>query len=73
MIDARIQTVSDFINKECKKDLHQNCQGKWIGFGFIVVCECKCHKKNGIALDGVGGTPTSNTIQNKVIIDGDIQ
>ena len=42
----------DFISRPCKTDEHLKCAGQWIGFGFHVVCTCKCgHLKEGPALE----------------------
>ena len=64
IIDAGIQTVSDFLSRDCKSQLHESCHGKWEGLGFEIICSCKCgHGKNGQALDLVGGLG-ANAIQN---------
>jgi len=39
----RNQLIIEFRNKHCKNNNHQNCQSKWNGFGFDVVCNCECH------------------------------
>ena len=64
IIDTGNQTVSDFLSRECKSQLHESCHGKWEGLGFEIICSCKCgHGKNGHALDLVGGLG-ANAIQN---------
>ena len=35
----------DFISKDCKKENHFLCRHQWEGFGFQIVCNCECHKK----------------------------
>ena len=63
-IDPQVQTISDFISRDCKSELHESCYGKWEGLGFEIICRCKCgHGKNGQALDLVGGLG-ANAIQN---------
>lgn len=37
------RTILEFVNKHCKEGKHHDCAGKWIGFGFEVVCSCLCH------------------------------
>ncbi|MGC2383468.1 MAG: hypothetical protein WA631_10215 [Nitrososphaeraceae archaeon] len=32
----------DILSKECKANEHNTCHGKWLGFGFEVVCRCGC-------------------------------
>jgi hypothetical protein len=54
----------EFRSKNCKNKEHTKCCGLWKGFGFEVLCYCECHRKNKMVLDGVDGTPTSNTFQN---------
>jgi hypothetical protein len=53
--------IINFISRDCKNTIHQNCCGMWQGLGFEVLCDCKCHKKKEQqqALAEVGG-PTSN-------------
>lgn len=29
---------------------HTNCHGQWSGFGFQILCYCKCHNKKDAAL-----------------------
>lgn len=54
--------ILDFISKQCKCGLHQNCYGKWEGLGFEVVCDCNCgHNKSDQALVEVEG-PLANAI-----------
>jgi hypothetical protein len=63
-IDLGIQTISDFISRDCKSQLHESCDGKWEGLGFEIICSCKCrHEKNGQTLDLVEG-PAANAIHN---------
>jgi hypothetical protein len=60
IIDAGIQTVSDFLSRDCKSQLHESCHGKWEGLGFEIICSCKCgHRKNGQALEWIEA-PGSN-------------
>jgi hypothetical protein len=54
----------EFHSKHCKNKEHTMCCGLWVGLGFEVLCYCHCHRKNKMVLDGVDGTPTSNTFQN---------
>lgn len=35
----------DFKSKQCRENQHTVCSNKWNGFGFEVVCNCSCHKK----------------------------
>jgi hypothetical protein len=52
--------VFDFISKQCKGRLHQNCYGKWKGLGFEVICGCGCgHNRLGQTLASVEG-PRAN-------------
>jgi hypothetical protein len=52
--------IINFISRDCKNAIHQNCCGIWRGLGFEVLCDCKCHKKKEQqALAEVGG-PLSN-------------
>ncbi len=54
--------VADFVSRDCKSNLHQNCHGKWKGLGFEVICRCLCsHDKKEMAL-GLVGEPVANTI-----------
>jgi len=63
-IDPQVQTISDFISRDCKSELHESCYGKWEGLGFEIICSCKCgHGQNGQASDLVGGL-AANAIQN---------
>lgn len=34
-----------FKSKECKNKNHSSCSHQWKGFGFQIICICKCHKK----------------------------
>jgi hypothetical protein len=64
IIDAGIQTISDFLSRECKSQLHESCHGKWEGLGFQIICSCKCgHGKNGQALEWIEA-PGSNAVYN---------
>jgi hypothetical protein len=57
--------VFDFISKQCKGSLHQNCCGKWKGLGFEVICGCRCgHNKLGQTLASVEG-PLANAEGNE--------
>jgi hypothetical protein len=51
----------DFINRHCKNNRHDICHGRWSGFGFEIICSCKCHnrKEQQQALAEVGA-PVSN-------------
>lgn len=41
-------TFLEFVNKYCKQDKHHDCAGKWIRFGFEVICIHNCgHWKKG--------------------------
>ncbi len=37
--------VIDFTSKQCKQEQHKECSDNWNGFGFEIICICKCHKK----------------------------
>ena len=53
--------VIDFISKQCKENIHEECSGRWVGLGFEIICSCECkHNKNGLVLDQVG-EPRANT------------
>jgi hypothetical protein len=56
----------DFINRHCKNNRHEICHGRWSGFGFEIICDCKCHKKKEQqqALAEVEG-PETNAVENK--------
>ena len=59
------QMVFDFISKQCKGGLHQNCYGKWKGLGFEVICGCRCgHNRLGQTLASVEG-PAANAKGNE--------
>jgi hypothetical protein len=46
----------EFVSRQCKTDEHSECDGQWSGFGFQIVCSCKCgHWKERPALEGIGG------------------
>lgn len=54
-------TVIDFISKQCRNDLHYECNGRWKGLGYEIICCCTCnHYKNRQALEQVE-EPFSNT------------
>jgi hypothetical protein len=36
----------DFTSRDCKGSLHNECDGSWKGFGYEIICNCICHKKN---------------------------
>ena len=60
--------VIDFISKQCKGGLHQNCYGQWEGLGFEVICGCECgHDKLGQALVEVEG-PLANAIDRTDVV-----
>lgn len=47
--------VLEFSSKHCKINYHNQCSGKWEGFGFTITCTCYCHNeinKKNIVLDG---------------------
>jgi hypothetical protein len=49
-------TVLEFISRECKIGEHTKCDGRWSGFGFEIICICKCgHLKEGATLEILGG------------------
>ena len=41
-----------FVSTACKSNEHDNCHGKWYGYGFDIICECRCHKIKIDAADG---------------------
>jgi hypothetical protein len=45
MKDIDNSNLVDFLGKECKNLLHDKCCSVWKGYGFQVVCNCECHKK----------------------------
>jgi hypothetical protein len=60
--------VIDFISKQCKRGLHENCHAKWQGLGLEVICCCECrHNKLGQALVAVEDHAT-NAIQSRHLI-----
>jgi hypothetical protein len=60
------KAIIDFISRDCRNTIHQNCCGIWRGLGFEILCYCKCHKKKEQqqALAEVVG-PETNAIENK--------
>ena len=61
--------VFDFISKQCKGELHQNCYGRWQGLGFEVICGCRCgHNRLGQTLASVEGPAL--TQRKQIIISG---
>jgi len=55
----------DFRSKDCKSNRHQNCASKWNGFGFQIICSCKCHNRKEEeqqALAEVVGPETNATV-----------
>ena len=42
MMITREDCLIDILSKECKANEHNTCHGKWLGFGFQVVCRCGC-------------------------------
>src|SRR6476620_11165416 len=46
MHKLEISEVIDFLSKDCKNKVHQNCYGNWTGLGFKVNCCCLCHEKS---------------------------
>ncbi|MFZ0513156.1 MAG: hypothetical protein WAM14_16215 [Candidatus Nitrosopolaris sp.] len=45
-----------FVSRECKAGNHPKCDGQWSGFGFQIVCICKCdHSKKGPTLERLSG------------------
>jgi hypothetical protein len=55
-------TLVNFISRYCKQGEHQNCDGWWQGFGFEIVCDCKCaHNKKRWTLAEVWA-PKTNAI-----------
>lgn len=56
-------TILEFVNKHCKQDRHHDCAGKWIGFGFEVICMCKCgHSEKGPALERLSGLRSNESL-----------
>jgi hypothetical protein len=51
--------IIDFKSNCCKNDKHQNCDGRWQGFGFDIHCNCVCHNKKQGALVEVWGPETN--------------
>ena len=50
----------DFVSRDCKNGIHQDCYGKWMGIGFEIICVCSCgHKIKGEA-STYGGLPISD-------------
>lgn len=38
--------ILEFMSRECKQNLHNECSSKWEGLGFEIICTCKCsHNK----------------------------
>ena len=33
----------EFLSRDCKSDKHNECNNKWFGLGFKVLCRCDCH------------------------------
>jgi hypothetical protein len=56
--------IIDFISRDCRNTIHQNCCGLWRGLGFEILCYCKCHKKKEQqqALAEVVGPETNATV-----------
>ena len=56
--------IIEFISRDCRNTIHQNCCSIWRGLGFEVLCDCKCHKKKEQqqALAGVVGPETNATV-----------
>lgn len=52
--------VIDFLSRDCKYNEHNNCDNKWSGLGFEVICHCTCHKKKEQQALGKVGGPVSN-------------
>jgi hypothetical protein len=64
----------DFSSKECRNKNHLLCNYQWEGFGFTVICTCKCHNEiyeKNIVLDGPG--KSSNTSYSKDILNPPIE
>lgn len=41
----------EFHSKQCKDDKHLNCESRWEGLGFTILCTCTCHKEErGVTL-----------------------
>jgi hypothetical protein len=59
-----MQSNNDIIVTSCLSDC-KDCTGIYVNniFGSKIVCTCRCHKKNGQALDLVGGLG-ANAIHN---------
>ena len=45
----------DFVSRPCQRGEHLKCAGQWSGFGFQIICTCKCgHWKERPALERIG-------------------
>jgi hypothetical protein len=41
--------VIEIRSKYCRSNKHQDCDSRWNGFGFEIVCSCECHlSKKGV-------------------------
>jgi hypothetical protein len=50
----------EFVSRSCKQGPHSKCHESWTGLGFIMTCNCICHRKNMGQLEVVG--PEDNAI-----------
>jgi hypothetical protein len=46
--------VFEFVSKECKHKIHEECYETWSGLGFKVICSCICHIKKREASEELG-------------------
>ena len=51
LINENDYNFLNFLGKECKNICHHKCAGQWKGFGFQIVCNCECHKKQVLGRD----------------------
>jgi hypothetical protein len=64
MIEARIL---QFVSKQCRSDKHRACHRSWEGFGFEIICDCKCHSNKNRILEQAEGPGTSIVIESSHI------
>jgi hypothetical protein len=60
-----MNTVIEFISRQCKNKLHGTCDGKWQGLGFEIICSCECgHKRDVSAIPRISSAlRTSDEIE----------
>jgi hypothetical protein len=39
--------ILEFISRECKSGLHEECRVRWEGLGFEIICACSCSHRPG--------------------------